>query len=581
MTTAARFAMYVRKSTEDAGESTESQAKACRDLAERRGFEILRDWIVSEEDVSGRVSRPGFDRIVKAAYRRPRPFDGLLIWAISRGARDMALTLELFEAMAANGVQVWRADTGREQSFKTPQDKAMVMLEAYGASDQPFQTGLAVRRELSQKAAKGFQVAGKTFGYKLVRDCQCKVRNCPERGDGHKGHTEREVDKDHAAAVVKMFRLAAEGAGDGRIADRMRDDPAPNARGWTKESIRRALRNELYRGWVTWGRTRQLVLRDEAGRKAYKRERPPRSEWTREYHPGLRIVPEDLWERVQKRKEKTLLLYGNERTLAGVAGKRTGESGVNVSDSVLASIAKCGVCGGSLVDLHKHRGKGRYYCRRRYGKGKCSNSRGIPARLLDDAARSAVHEALADDANVLRLMELQDRRWARWKAGREADRGARPAIEKEISKLRLAVERLKDAIEAGKDVGDRLGKRQAEVAAAEARLAGMPQPKKLAKATLVEKLGTVMRPIATGSTEEVREALRSLGVDVIKVTPLAKGWRIEGVAFPERVIAGGSDASRVNMEPSAPSEASPKDSCAGKAGARRAAVEQRIVRHLD
>src|SRR2546425_7690849 len=37
------------------------------------------------------------------------------------------------------------------------------------------------------------------------------------------------------------------------------------------------------------------------------------------------------------------------------------------------------------------------------------------------------------------------------------------------------------------------------------------------------------------TAEEVREALRDLGVDVIKVTPLAKGWRIEGAAFPERV----------------------------------------------
>src|SRR5437899_1870362 len=166
----------------------------------------------------------------------------------------------------------------------------MAIIEANGASDQPYQTGQAVRRVLRQKAALGLQVAGKTFGYKLTRDCQCKVRNCPERGDGHKGHTARAVDEEQAKVVLKLFRLAADGVGDGRTADQLIRDPAPNARGWTKESVRRALRNELYRGWVVWGRTRQLVLRDEAGDKVYRRERPPAADWTREYIPSLRIV---------------------------------------------------------------------------------------------------------------------------------------------------------------------------------------------------------------------------------------------------------------------------------------------------
>ena len=227
-----RFAMYVRKSTEDEGESTGSQIKACREVARQHGFAILDDWVVSEEDVSGRVSRAGLDRIIRAAYRKPRPFDGLLIWTISRGARDMGLTLELFESMQANGVQVWRADQGREVPFKTPQDKMMLMVEAYGASDQPFQTGQAVRRVLRQKAAQGFHVAGKTFGYQLFRVCQCQVRNCPERGEGHTGHTERSKDKEPARVVLKIWQLAGDGLGDGRIVERGKHDPAPSAKGW-------------------------------------------------------------------------------------------------------------------------------------------------------------------------------------------------------------------------------------------------------------------------------------------------------------------------------------------------------------
>jgi hypothetical protein len=46
----------------------------------------------------------------------------------------------------------------------------------------------------------------------------------------------------------------------------------------------------------------------------------------------------------------------------------------------------------------------------------------------------------------------------------------------------------------------------------------------------------------TGVAEEVRGRLRALGVEPIIVTPLEKGWSIEGGADIARVIARGSDA---------------------------------------
>ena len=558
-----RFAMYVRKSTEDAGESTGSQIKACREVARQHGFAVLDDWVVSEEDVSGRVSRAGLDRIIKAAYRKPRPFDGLLIWAISRGARDMGLTLELFESMQANGVQVWRADQGRAVPFTTPQDKMMLMVEAYGASDQPWQTGQAVRRVLRQKAAQGFHVAGKTFGYQLVRVCQCKVRNCPERGEGHKGHTERAVDAGQAAVVLKIFQLAASGLGDGRIVGRLEHDPVPGSKGWSKYSVRDVLNNELYRGWVIWGRTSRSVVRSEAGKNVYKRSTVPESEWVREYHPGLRIISDDLWDRVRRRKEKTLLLYGNQKTLERLGGGngRAGDSAVNVSHSLLGSIAKCGTCGGSLVKMTKGRGdKGRYRCRARYARGKgehgCANSRAVPARLLENAVRDAVHEALEDPKNVDALMQTLKLQGERWLRERGDKRGAGAGMEKEINKLKLVVERLEDAIERGQPVGERLKLRTAELARLEAKLAEPPPPK-LTRAQLVERIDKSLSPLErmmrdyneakAEDAQQVREALRALGVERIVVTPLDRGgWRVEGMANLDRVIAGGSDA-LVNM----------------------------------
>jgi site-specific DNA recombinase len=569
-----RFAMYVRKSTEDAGESTGSQIQACREVARQHGFAVLDDWVVSEEDVSGRVSRAGLDRIIRAAYRKPRPFDGLLIWAISRGARDMGLTLELFESLQANGVPVWRADQGRAVPFTTPQDKMMLMVEAYGAADQPWQTGQAVRRVLRQKAAQGFHVAGKTFGYQLVRVCQCQVRNCPERGEGHQGHTERAKDKEPVRVVLKIWQLAGDGLGDGRIVERVKHDPAPSPKGWSKYSVRNVLRNEIYRGWVVWGRTSRSVVRTEAGVKGYKRSAVPESEWVREYHPALRIVSDELWERVRRRKEKTLLLYGNQKTLAarGSGNGRMGESGVNVSASLLGSIAKCGTCGGSLVRMNKHAGdaKGRYRCRTRYARGTgahgCTNARAVPAKVLEDAVRSAVREALEDPKNVDALVQTLKLQGDRWRREREDRRGARANMEREIEQLKLVVARLEDAIERGQPVGDRLKRRRSELAQLEAKRAE-PSPPKLTRAELVERIDKALSPLErmmrdyteakTEEAQQIREALRTLGVERIVVRPLAKGWRIEGMANLERVIAGGSDAP-INMGASPESSRTPR-----------------------
>src|SRR5262249_54625696 len=473
-----------------------------------------------------------------------------LIWTISRGARDMGLTLELFEAMQANGVQVWRADQGREVPFTTPQDRMMLMVEAYGASDQPYQTGRAVHRAHRQKAAKGYQVSGREFGYDLLRVCNCGTKDCPERGEGHKGHTERMKNKEHAAVVRKIFELSADGMGDGRIVRKVKHLPAPGAKGWSKEAVKHVLCRDIYRGWVVWGRSQRSVVRSEAGKKVYSRTGVPESEWVREYHPDLRIVSDDLWERVRRRKAKTLRLYGNTKTLEKLGnGDRTGESGVNISTSILGSIAKCGICTGSLALFHD-RGRPHYRCRTRYRKHTCTNVKGVPAGVLETAVRSAIREALKDPKNVDALAEtlkVQGERWLRERGNVEGD--GQPGLEQEVANLRLIVKRLNDAIERGRPVDKRLEQRTAELAQLEAKLAE-PAPPKLTRKDLVDRIEKVLEPLErlkrdyreakTEIAQEVRDALRALGIERITVTPLDKGWRIEGAVHVDRIIAGGS-----------------------------------------
>src|ERR1051326_8873387 len=91
MATTKRAAIYARVSTD--GQTTENQIGALREVAERRGWEIVE--IYKDEGISGakgRDKRPGFERMLKDANRRK--FDVVMTWAIDRMGRSLRNLLE-------------------------------------------------------------------------------------------------------------------------------------------------------------------------------------------------------------------------------------------------------------------------------------------------------------------------------------------------------------------------------------------------------------------------------------------------------------------------------------------------------
>jgi hypothetical protein len=163
---------------------------------------------------------------------------------------------------------------------------------------------------------------------------------------------------------------------------------------------------------------------------------------------------------------------------------------------------------------------------------------------------SIVKAALENPKNVDSLMEKLKLQCERWHRERTDNGSPRAEMVRETAKLRLAVERLEDAIERGQPVGDRLKQRKAELTAFEAKLAEPPPPK-ITRRDLVDRIGKALSPLErlrrdykdakAEIAQETRDAPRALGVERIVVTPLPKGgWKIEGGADGQRVIAGGS-----------------------------------------
>ena len=94
-------ALYMRVSTKGHGQTTDTQALALREYAERRAFEIVGEY--RDEGISGsKDSRPALDRLMKDA--RARKFDVVIVARFDRFARSVSHLLRALEEFSHLGV---------------------------------------------------------------------------------------------------------------------------------------------------------------------------------------------------------------------------------------------------------------------------------------------------------------------------------------------------------------------------------------------------------------------------------------------------------------------------------------------
>jgi hypothetical protein len=120
------------------------------------------------------------------------------------------------------------------------------------------------------------------------------------------GHSERRINKAEATVVRKVYDLYAARLGLPTIAHRLNAEllPAPRAQqdrkaGWFPSSLHSMLRRSLYRGELVHGQRRNLGT-DPDGRTLHGIW--PESEWVRVPVPHLRIVSQDVAEKVDARR---------------------------------------------------------------------------------------------------------------------------------------------------------------------------------------------------------------------------------------------------------------------------------------
>jgi DNA invertase Pin-like site-specific DNA recombinase len=114
-----RVGIYARVSTAN-GQSPESQLRDLRELAGRRNFRVVKEYI--DQGVSGAThSRPALDELVADA-RRGR-FDAVLIWKLDSLGRSLIHLARQLEEWQGVGIELISCSEGLD--FTTPTGKLL------------------------------------------------------------------------------------------------------------------------------------------------------------------------------------------------------------------------------------------------------------------------------------------------------------------------------------------------------------------------------------------------------------------------------------------------------------------------
>src|SRR6516225_8376652 len=263
-----RVAMYARVSSErqEKEHTIGSQLEALRNYAAQNGMEIVEEF--TDEGYSGaRLDRPALDRMRDLAERRG--FEVLLTYCTDRLARKFVLQALILEELERFGVKAIFLEGGAADD---PLSKLMHQITGAVAEFERAKITERNRRGRLYRARCGEVVCWKVpFGFVRI-----------PRRDGVAAHLE--IDESKAAVVRRIFDLyVTQGLTVRQIAKQLTlgGTPAPSGRReWSWAMVDRILHDEAYIGTFYHNRFNSVTVEGTHRHKpTIKHPLRPREEW--------------------------------------------------------------------------------------------------------------------------------------------------------------------------------------------------------------------------------------------------------------------------------------------------------------
>ena len=416
-----KVAFYARVSSErqDIDLSISAQLKALRQYASHNSHTVVREYI--DEAESGRsIDRPGFKQMIVAARQKPAPFEAILVWKLSRFARNREDSIIYKSLLRKQGIQVISINEPVED---TPSGKLLegiieVIDEFYSAS-----LSQDVLRGMRENAGRGFCNGGRApYGYIRV-----KVQ------DGATSRTKLEPDPKTAPILQRIFRECLAGKGLKAIARGLNADGLASSTGkkWGATSIEKIVHNEAYTGALVWGKR-------------------PRTQGARNRFAPLRT--EDAWAPLIDQT-----VFAQVQSKLGARAPRVTHPREVDSPYLLSGIMRCGKCGAAMVG---HRGgyRYRYYMcgnARRKGREVCPSPI-LRKDKVEGFVTNRIKDCILTEDNLEELVRLTNEELAQTCA---EEREKLELLQSQVAEADRRLGKLYDALETGEFKGGELAPR--------------------------------------------------------------------------------------------------------------------------
>ncbi len=434
--------------------SIEDQLLACQRCAEQHGWTISEVHIYKDAALSGMgvQHRPEYRRVLDAVASPSRPFDVLLVDDLSRLSRDAVETLRLIQLLQQKGIKLFSVADGLEtgnKSSKLAFSFKAIMNDAY-LDDLRERT----LRGLQGRFVRGLHTGGRIYGYRSAPVLDPNGR-LDSAGKPLQLGAELFIDSEEAEVVRRIFTWFGDGISLRAIACRLNADGVsfpgqPGQRGlkrkgWALSAVRVILKNEKYIGRWVW--KRRIFFKDPMTGRRRARLRSP-EEWQISEFPGLRIVSDQLWERVQARFQTLAALYPGRQADGRLRGRNPGAP--SSGGSLFSGLLQCGVCGGGLVIANGsiERGNRRYACGFRRNKGPqiCTNALTVKESIVEARLISAIHSRVLHPEALSYLVRAVNQRLQHMGANQD---GERRRIETELQEVDKKLRNIERAILSG------------------------------------------------------------------------------------------------------------------------------------
>ena len=450
-----KAAIYARFSTNlQNDESTEDQARVCREYAQREGWEVASTY--EDKGISGGdTDRPGYQKMLTAA--RADKFDIILCEDVSRLWRKESEQSRCVEELRYLKKHI----IGVNDGIDTRREGFEYLLAIKGVQNASYcnEIGKRTHRGLSGRALQGKSAGGRAYGYQPVYETVTDAKT----GRPKVVPARREIVPVQARWVKKIFEWYANGHSPRWIANELNRLGVPSPGATWNRVVRRKdgkwlasaihgdprkgvgiLNNELYIGWQVWNRSRWVAVPDEirtqrGTRGKKEREERPIDEQIRKEVPELRLIEQALWDRVKARQaevhtaSKTIraALHKNARTGAG-------------PKYLFSGLLKCAQCGANFVVVSAYQ----YGCGSNVngGKNACANTLRVSRALVEQKLLAGIKRDLFHPAAIEEFKRETTRLLAEH---RRAKRPDTDALRRDLAKVEKAVERIVEAIKDG------------------------------------------------------------------------------------------------------------------------------------